>query len=81
MLKKMLIQGMIGATLIAAAAAVYGQVQAQTKPQDNGYLAAPARTADSDRDGDRKRQDMRTGEHRAGHADRERSQERGHDHD
>ena len=80
MLKNMLIQGVIGATLIAAAAAVYGQVQAQTKPQDNGYLAAPAQTEDADRDGHRKRQDMRTGEHRARHADRER-QERGHDHD
>lgn len=80
MLKTMLVQGVVGATLIAAAAAVYGQVQAQTKPQDNGYLAAPARTGESDRDGDRKRQDMRTDEHRARHADRER-QERSHDRD
>lgn len=72
MLRKMLIQGLAGAALIAAAAAIYSQVQAQDKPQDNGYLAAPGGIKDSDRDGGRERHDMHTGRHRERHTDRER---------
>jgi len=57
MLKKMLMQGLLGAALIAAAAALYGQAHAQAKPQDNGYLAAPIGTRDSDRHDKRKMHD------------------------
>ncbi|WP_421994476.1 hypothetical protein [Reyranella sp.] len=67
MLKKMLIQGLAAAAVIAVAAAVHAQVQtgapAQGEPQagvavpggaaarDDGYLAAPARDGRLDRDG------------------------------
>jgi hypothetical protein len=57
MLKKMLMQGLLGAALIGAAAALYSQAHAQGKPQDNGYLTAPAGTKASDRHDGRKMHD------------------------
>jgi hypothetical protein len=45
MLGKMMIQGLVAAALIAAAAAVYAQAAGPATPADNGYL--PATTVDA----------------------------------
>jgi hypothetical protein len=85
MLKKMLIQGLVGAALIGGAAAGYAQVQDGSR--DNGYLAAPARDGRVDRDRDDDRKDRRVGEHRErqGERDQARLERHGHgqgrDHD
>lgn len=69
MLKNMVMQGLAGAVLIGAAAALYSQAHAQGKPQDNGYLAAPAGTRDSDRHGGHRMHDKHTSRLDVRHAD------------
>jgi hypothetical protein len=51
MLGKMMIQGLVAAALIAAAAAVYAQAAGPATPADNGYL--PSTSDGSRKQGDR----------------------------
>lgn len=82
MLKKMLIQGLVGAAVIGGAAAVYAQTQGGS---DNGYLAAPAQDGRFDRDRDGHREDGRVRGHRERHDERDQARlerhGRGHDRD